>query len=179
MVKKQSAARQTSGQSNKPEPTRARVTIPAADVATLKWWDLQDDPHASVRMLVHDEIERNGYTDRVNRIEPRTCTGHPPLTEEVVMQLMSLLERSKAQQPVTNNGTGVGVDGGVSREAFEGVGLLGPSEEPPRQTHITKQAPAKTSPPEAGPAAASAVEAPVEPVAEDNAEGELYDLDDL
>lgn len=62
-------------------PMRPRFSIPAADTSTSRWWLLQDDPGTSVRMLIRDEIERNGYTDYVNRpVEQKPRPGRPPKT---------------------------------------------------------------------------------------------------
>ncbi len=42
---------------------RKRVSLPRADQSVLAWWDAQDDPSLSVRLLIRNEIERNGYID--------------------------------------------------------------------------------------------------------------------
>lgn len=78
---KSTAAAQTTSPA-RAEPLRRRVSVPQADVSTQQWWDAQDDPSTSVRLLIHDEIERNGYTDRVNRpVEQLPRRGRPPKAE--------------------------------------------------------------------------------------------------
>ena len=51
----------------KPQPHRFRVSVPAADEAVVAWMELQDNPSLSVRMLIRESIERQGYVDIVNR----------------------------------------------------------------------------------------------------------------
>lgn len=51
----------------KPQPHRFRVSVPAADEAVVAWMELQDNQSLSVRMLIRESIERNGYIDVVNR----------------------------------------------------------------------------------------------------------------
>jgi hypothetical protein len=51
----------------KPQPHRYRVSVPAADEAVVAWMELQDNPSLSVRMLIRESIERQGYVDIVNR----------------------------------------------------------------------------------------------------------------
>lgn len=67
----------------KPEPRRVRLTIPAADQSSQAWIDLQDDPSASMRMLIRESIQRDGYVDVVNRpVEQQPRRGRPPKIEE-------------------------------------------------------------------------------------------------
>jgi hypothetical protein len=47
------------------EPVRKRVSIPQSDHATHEWWEAQDDPSTSVRLLILDEMRSNGPVDRV------------------------------------------------------------------------------------------------------------------
>ena len=51
----------------KPQPHRFRVSVPAADEAVVAWMELQDNPSLSIRMLIRESIERQGYVDVVNR----------------------------------------------------------------------------------------------------------------
>ena len=51
----------------KPQPHRFRVSVPAADEAVVAWMELQDNPSLSVRMLIRESIERQGFVDVVNR----------------------------------------------------------------------------------------------------------------
>lgn len=67
---------------SKPEPRRTRFTVPAADTSSNKWLDLQDDASVSMRFLIRESIERNGYIDVVNRpVEKTPRRGRPPKTE--------------------------------------------------------------------------------------------------
>lgn len=67
----------------KPDPRRVRLTIPAADESSQAWIDLQDDPSASMRMLIRESIQRDGYVDVVNRpVEQQPRRGRPPKSEE-------------------------------------------------------------------------------------------------
>lgn len=67
----------------KPEPRRVRLTIPAADESSQAWIDLQDDASASMRMLIRESIQRDGYVDVVNRhVEQQPRRGRPPKSEE-------------------------------------------------------------------------------------------------
>lgn len=67
----------------KPEPMRVRLTIPAADESSQAWINLQDDPSTSMRMLIRESIQRDGYVDVVNRpVEQQPRRGRPPKSEE-------------------------------------------------------------------------------------------------
>lgn len=60
---------------------RKRISIPKADESVLAWWDSQKDPGLSVRLLVRNEIERNGYTDTAYRpVAQLPRRGRPPGT---------------------------------------------------------------------------------------------------
>lgn len=73
----------------KPEPRRVRLTIPAADESSQVWIDLQDDASVSMRMLIRESVQRDGYVDVVNRpVEQQPRRGRPPKgTEEAPSQL--------------------------------------------------------------------------------------------
>lgn len=63
----------------KPEPMRTRLTVPAADQSVIDWLELQDDPSGSMRRLVRDSIEREGFTDVLNRpVDQLPRRGRPP-----------------------------------------------------------------------------------------------------
>jgi hypothetical protein len=44
-------------------PQRYRLTVPVADEAVNRWLEMQDNASASVRMVIREYIERNGYND--------------------------------------------------------------------------------------------------------------------
>lgn len=46
---------------------RIRITVPEADVSTIEWLDAQDNVSVSVRTIIHEYIEREGFTDPHNR----------------------------------------------------------------------------------------------------------------
>lgn len=48
-------------------PIRRHVSIPPGDQVTQDWFDIQKNPSASVRLLIKDEIGRQGMIDRVTR----------------------------------------------------------------------------------------------------------------
>ena len=63
-------------------PHRKTFSIPKADESTLAWCDAQDDASLSLRLLVREEIQKNGYTDTANRpVEQLPRRGRPPKTE--------------------------------------------------------------------------------------------------
>ncbi|MCI4659737.1 hypothetical protein [Cryobacterium zhongshanensis] len=58
---------------------RKRISIPKADDSVLAWWDVQKDSGLSVRLLIRNEIERNGYTDAAYRpVAQLPRRGRPP-----------------------------------------------------------------------------------------------------
>lgn len=63
----------------KPEPIRKRLTIPGVNRSVLTWFELQDDASASVRHLIQESIQRDGYIDVINRpVEQQPRRGRPP-----------------------------------------------------------------------------------------------------
>lgn len=64
----------------KPEPMRTRLTVPAADGSVIEWLELQDDPSGSMRKLIRDSIEREGFTDAMNKpVAQLPRRGRPPV----------------------------------------------------------------------------------------------------
>ncbi|WP_347110551.1 hypothetical protein AAHB33_07315 [Paenarthrobacter sp. S56] len=51
----------------KQPPRRYRLNVPSADEAVAAWMEMQDNQSLSIRMLIRESIERNGYVDIVNR----------------------------------------------------------------------------------------------------------------
>lgn len=67
----------------KPEPYRRRLTIPQADESSATWYEMQDDPSASVRLLIRESIQRDGYVDVINRpVDRQPRRGRPPADEQ-------------------------------------------------------------------------------------------------
>jgi hypothetical protein len=62
---------------------RFTLRVPSADTSLVQWWNAQDEPSASVRSLIRDEIMRHGFTDTVNRpVTQQPRRGRPPLSGE-------------------------------------------------------------------------------------------------
>lgn len=60
-------------------PYRRTVSFPKADESTAAWWEMQENPSISIRMLIRDEIERSGYQDYANRpVFQKPQPGRPP-----------------------------------------------------------------------------------------------------
>ncbi|MDP9903229.1 hypothetical protein [Arthrobacter bambusae] len=58
---------------------RYTLRVPVVDTSIEAWWAAQDDPSASVRALVREEIMKHGFTDTVNRpVTQMPRRGRPP-----------------------------------------------------------------------------------------------------
>lgn len=69
----------------RPPAQRFRVNVPAADEAVLAWMRLQDNHSLSLRLLIRESIERNGYIDVMNRpVEQLPKRGRPAAAEDAV-----------------------------------------------------------------------------------------------
>jgi hypothetical protein len=65
------------------EPRRLRWSVPRADVSTNRWLDTQYDISQSLRLLIRESIQRDGYIDVVNRpVEQLPRRGRPPVVEQ-------------------------------------------------------------------------------------------------
>lgn len=61
---------------------RLTLRVPAADTSVTGWWKAQDDPSASVRHLIRDEIMRHGFSDTANRpVSQLPRRGRPSFAE--------------------------------------------------------------------------------------------------
>jgi len=61
---------------------RFTVRVPTVDTSVRAWWAAQDDPSASVRALIRDEVTKHGFTDTVNRpVTQLPRRGRPPLSD--------------------------------------------------------------------------------------------------
>lgn len=59
-------------------PRRVRWSVPTADVSVNRWLDLQDSISESVRLLIRESIQREGYVDVVNKpVEQLPRRGRP------------------------------------------------------------------------------------------------------
>lgn len=69
----------TAKKSEKDSPRRLRWSVPRADVSSNDWLDMQEDISVSLRLLIRESIERNGFVDVMNRpVEQLPRRGRPP-----------------------------------------------------------------------------------------------------
>lgn len=86
----------------KPQPHRFRVSVPAADEAVVAWMELQDNPSLSVRMLIRESIERQGYIDIVNRpVSQLPKPGHPAGSPEEARGVEEDVPEAQPQIPLS------------------------------------------------------------------------------
>lgn len=72
-----------SGEPETTEPRRLRWSVPAADVSVNRWLDVQESISSSLRLLIRESIEREGYIDVVNKpVEQLPRRGRPPQVED-------------------------------------------------------------------------------------------------
>lgn len=63
----------------RPAPKRFRVSVPETDESVLAWIGAQSDLSASVRALIRESIERNGYRDATcYPVVQQPRRGRPP-----------------------------------------------------------------------------------------------------
>ena len=64
---------------SEPEPPhRTRLSVPAADVSTIRWLGAQDNVSASIRALIRQHIAIEGYTDPTcSPVEQQPRRGRP------------------------------------------------------------------------------------------------------
>lgn len=68
-----------STQNGSSSPRRVRWSVPTADVSVNRWLDLQDSISDSVRLLIRESIQREGYVDVVNKpVGQLPRRGRPP-----------------------------------------------------------------------------------------------------
>lgn len=52
------------------------------DATTNQWWEAQENPSISMQLLIREEIERNGFTDKLNApVAQLPRRGRPPRGE--------------------------------------------------------------------------------------------------
>ena len=79
--------RRFNGSIPRPQSRRFRVSVPDADESVLEWIGAQSDLSASVRALIRDAIERNGYRDATcYPVQQQPRRGRPPKQAEQVDQ---------------------------------------------------------------------------------------------
>lgn len=66
---------------------RYRLNVPVADDSTQKWIAAQTCPSISIRQLIRQAIERDGYVDAMcSSVEQLPRRGRPPKSESVVLE---------------------------------------------------------------------------------------------
>ncbi|MGW0868867.1 hypothetical protein ACWD3Z_00080 [Streptomyces sp. NPDC002740] len=62
------------------EPRKVRWTVPAADTSVIEWLNEQADISQSMRQLIRESIQRDGYSDVFYKpVEQLPRRGRPPL----------------------------------------------------------------------------------------------------
>ncbi|MDX3020054.1 hypothetical protein [Streptomyces acidiscabies] len=62
------------------EPRKVRWTVPAADSSVIEWLKVQADISQSIRLLIRESIQRDGYADVYYKpVEQLPRRGRPPL----------------------------------------------------------------------------------------------------
>lgn len=111
--------RRFNGSIPRPQSRRFRVSVPDADESVLEWIGAQSDLSASVRALIRDAIERNGYRDATcYPVQQQPRRGRPPKQAEQADQA------EQSEQFVT-------IDG--HRIAAQSIGILMPKPELDRE----------------------------------------------
>jgi hypothetical protein len=78
-----------------PQTQRLRFTVPAADLAVQEWIDAQDKWNLSVRGLIRESIERDGFVDFINRpVRQQPRRGRPSVADDADEQF----EQPEAQR---------------------------------------------------------------------------------
>ncbi|MBK3582655.1 hypothetical protein JHN49_02625 [Streptomyces sp. MBT57] len=62
------------------EPRKVRWTVPAADTSVIEWLDQQESISQSLRLLIRESIQRDGYIDVFYKpVDQLPRRGRPPL----------------------------------------------------------------------------------------------------
>lgn len=153
----------------KSQPHRFRVSVPAADEAVVAWMGLQDNPSLSVRMLIRESIERNGFVDVVNRPvaqlpkrgRPAGADGDLVLTGPGANE--AAIATAAAFPPVPAVGTGAEAIRSAAQFPPMPAAVLDldtPEAEAPELLGIALEAPSLKQDPRPAPAAAPALPEP-------------------
>lgn len=111
--------RRFNGSIPRPQSRRFRVSVPDADESVLEWIGAQSDLSASVRALIRDAIERNGYRDATcYPVQQQPRRGRPPKSTELTDQA------EQSEQFVTIDGHQI---------AAQSIGILMPKAELDRE----------------------------------------------
>ncbi|MFJ4316693.1 hypothetical protein ACIP46_15580 [Streptomyces lavendulae] len=84
------------------EPRKVRWTVPAADTSVIEWLDQQENISQSLRLLIRESIQRDGYVDVYYKpVEQLPRRGRPPLeSTEQREDDEAVTERRPAAMPV-------------------------------------------------------------------------------
>ncbi|WP_434598286.1 hypothetical protein [Streptomyces sp. A5-4] len=84
------------------EPRKVRWTVPAADSSVIEWLNEQTDISQSIRLLIRESIQRDGYVDVYYKpVEQLPRRGRPPLeSTEQREDDEAVTERRPAARPV-------------------------------------------------------------------------------
>ncbi|WP_093802242.1 hypothetical protein [Streptomyces sp. Wb2n-11] len=84
------------------EPRKVRWTVPAADTSVIEWLDQQENISQSLRLLIRESIQRDGYVDVYYKpVEQLPRRGRPPLeSTEQREDDEAVTERRPAARPV-------------------------------------------------------------------------------
>lgn len=138
----------------KQQPQRFRVSVPAADEAVLAWMDLQDNPSLSVRMLIRENIERNGYVDVINKpVAQLPKRGRPAGTEEETAEPADTAHAAAAPVLPVRQPAAAPTDLDLRQEERTAPELLGIALEDPTLagTQSQQPAPQRDAAPDAAP----------------------------
>lgn len=114
--------RRFNGSIPRPQSRRFRVSVPDADESVLEWIGAQSDLSASVRALIRDAIERNGYRDATcYPVQQQPRRGRPP---KQLDQAVQVDQAEQSEQFVTIDGHQI---------AAQSIGILMPKAELDRE----------------------------------------------
>ncbi|MFD4576725.1 hypothetical protein ACFWNK_30710 [Streptomyces sp. NPDC058417] len=84
------------------EPRKVRWTVPAADTSVIEWLNKQTDISQSLRLLIRESIQRDGYVDVFYKpVEQLPRRGRPPLeSTELREDDEAVTEHGPAARPV-------------------------------------------------------------------------------
>lgn len=83
---------------------RYRFTVPAQDEYVQQWIDAQINISTSIRTLIREDIQKNGYTDVTCReVEQRPKVGRPSAAEVEKRRLQELQEMAHIQNDVSED----------------------------------------------------------------------------
>ncbi|MFC9755188.1 hypothetical protein [Streptomyces sp. NPDC056921] len=84
------------------EPRKLRWTVPAVDTSVIEWLDAQKDISQSLRLLIRESIQRDGYIDVFYKpVDQLPRRGRPPLeSTEQREDEESVVDRRPTAKPV-------------------------------------------------------------------------------